>query len=43
LLSREEEEVFGSMRGDGSVREEFKRNHKEVWGFIVRKKKSEEV
>jgi hypothetical protein len=28
------------MQNDDSVREEFKRNHKDVWGFIVHKKKS---
>lgn len=40
LMSREEEEVFGSVAED-SVRAEFKRNHKDVWKFITAKKSQE--
>jgi hypothetical protein len=35
LISREEEEVFGNMNTEDSAKDEFKRNHKDVWNFIV--------
>ena len=38
LISKDEEEVFASIKDD-SMREEFKRNHANVWNFIVKKKK----
>lgn len=42
-MTKEEEEVFGNISNEDSARDEFKRNHKNVWNFIIRKKKSVEV
>lgn len=41
-MSKEEEEVFSSIAHEDSAKEEFKRNHKQVWSFIIKKKKSAE-